>query len=81
MAASLDPNDIIRAMAEARYGHLPRRVCTADSPMAQADKDAYRWGHPDARELGPFLNLVRCACPHCGLEFTCLPRPAGETPH
>ncbi len=64
------------ALSEARYGHLPERVCDAASPMPMAEKDACRWHHPDAVEDGPFFNLVRCTCPHCGLSFTCLPRPA-----
>ena len=70
-----DPNDLIQALNDAQYGHLMRRLCTAEAPMAMADKDRYRWSHPDAKVLGPFFNLVRCECPHCGLNFTCLPPP------
>lgn len=70
---SLDPNDIVRAMAQMQFGHLERRVCTAEAPMQATDKDRYRWGHPDAKTLGPFFNLIKCECPHCGLVFTCLP--------
>jgi hypothetical protein len=77
----LDPNDIVAILNELQFGHLQRRVCTEDSPMAMADKDRYRWTHPDALELGPYLNLVKCECPHCGLAFTCLPRPVTPTTH
>lgn len=41
--------------------------------MPQADKDRYRWSHPDAEVLGPFFNLTRARCPHCGLAFTYIP--------
>lgn len=48
---------------------LPRRYCEADSPMQQADKDRYQWGHPDAEFIEPFFNLGIYRCPHCGLTF------------
>lgn len=69
-----DLNWLVRQIANDRYGHLERRVCTGDSPMVMEDKDRFRWGHPDAVEVQPFLNLVICRCPHCGLTFSCLPR-------
>lgn len=69
----MNPNDIARAVRDLRYGHLPRRTCTRDAPMPQADKDRYRWSHPDAEVLGPFFNLTRARCPHCGLAFTYIP--------
>ena len=48
---------------------LPRRHCTAESPMPTADKDKYQWGHPDAAYKEDFLNLAIYTCPHCGLTF------------
>lgn len=54
-------------------GALPRRYCTADSPMPMADTDKYQWGHGDAVALGPFFNLVLYRCPHCGLTFHAAP--------
>lgn len=56
---------------------LPRRYCTADSPMAQADRDAYQWGHPDATAVAPWYNLTIYLCPHCGITFHA---PKRETP-
>jgi hypothetical protein len=55
---------------------LPRRYCTAASPMQAADKDKYQWGHPDAAPLRPWFNLVIYLCPHCALEFHAPPRPS-----
>jgi hypothetical protein len=48
---------------------LPRRYCVKDSPMPMADKDKYQWGHPDAVDVGPFLNLRLYRCPYCDLTF------------
>lgn len=48
---------------------LSRRWCTADSPMAPADRDSYQWGHPDAVDVAPLYNLMIYTCPHCGLTF------------
>ena len=71
--APIDASALVRDLTEARFGALERRFCTALSPMQPADKDRYRWGHPDAVILKPFFNLVLCECPHCKLAFTCLP--------
>lgn len=57
---------------------LPRRYCTAASPMTVADKDKYQWGHPDATEVMPFFNLVVYRCPHCGLHFHAPARTEGQ---
>lgn len=73
-------NDVVRELVEIRFGHLPHRTCTAESPMRLEDKDKYRWHHPDAIEDGPFFNLVKCTCPHCELIFTCLPRRSDRQP-
>lgn len=66
------------AAAALAYGHLERRVCTAAAPMPLADKDQYRWSHPDAveQDLGnnPFCNAVPYECPHCKLFFMAKPR-------
>jgi hypothetical protein len=59
---------------------LPRRYCTADSPMDMADKNNYQWGHPDAVEAEPFHNLVIYVCPHCRLAFHG-PKRAPSDPH
>jgi hypothetical protein len=77
---TFDPDSFARAMHERLHGHQERRVCTADAPMPEADKDRYRWSHPDA-EVGErvsiFANVVNlCKCPHCGLTFTSFPRPS-----
>lgn len=48
---------------------LPRRYCTADEPMPQADKNRYHWGHADAEYVEPFFNLALYRCPHCKLTF------------
>lgn len=72
-----EANDIVRELVEMRFGHLQHRTCTAGSPMQHADKDRFRWHHPDAVEEGPLFNLVKCRCPNCNLTFTCLPR-SGE---
>jgi hypothetical protein len=48
---------------------LPRRYCEAASPMPEADKDRYQWGHGDAVFVEPFFNLGLYKCPHCGLTF------------
>ncbi len=76
--SAFDPNALVQALADARYGHLQRRLCTAEEPMALADKDRFRWGHPDAVSQGPFFNLERFLCPHCTLMFTCVPAPLGQ---
>jgi len=73
-----DHDYIARAIHQHLYGHLERRVCTADAPMPEVDKDRYRWSHPDARVIGrpPTANVVEvCCCPHCMLTFTSFPRP------
>lgn len=62
------------ALTELRYGHLPRRACTAAAPMDHTDKDAYRWTHADAVAIEPFFNLMLYQCPHCALCFTAHPR-------
>lgn len=64
---------VVRALTERRYGHLERRTCTAEAPMQEADKDKYRWGHPDAVQTGTFFNLNTYTCPHCGLSFNAQP--------
>lgn len=66
-------NALVQALADVQYGHMERRICTAASPMAMADRDTYRWGHPDAKQVGTYFNLITCACPHCGLRFNCVP--------
>lgn len=48
---------------------LPRRYCTDESPMPDADRDKYQWGHPDAYRLRSFFNLAIYHCPHCRLTF------------
>lgn len=48
---------------------LPRRTCTAASPMPMADRDKYQWGHPDATGVAPWYNLTIYLCPHCGITF------------
>jgi hypothetical protein len=58
---------------------LERRYCSADSPMAMADKDRFQWGHPDAAAVKPFFNLVIYRCPHCNLYFHAPARPEGAT--
>lgn len=75
MSRPVNLDELVQALTELRYGHLERRVCTAELPMAAADKDRYRWGHPDAVSEGAFFNLERFRCPNCGLTFTCLPDP------
>ncbi len=65
---------IVRMFTAMKYGHLERRCCTAGSPMAEADKDKFMWGHPDAKAIEPFFNLVRYECPHCKLSFNASPR-------
>lgn len=70
-----DPDDVVRLLWRARVEGLPQRVCSAEAPMQAADKDRYWWHHPDAVENGQLLNLVYCTCPHCGLSFTCFPKP------
>jgi len=73
-----DLDTLMRLLNEGMYGHLQRRTCTADAPMAEADKDRYRWSHPDAEFLGmaPTANPVEiCRCPHCDLTFNTFPRP------
>lgn len=75
---SMDPDYFTRMLNQQMYGHLERRMCTAEAPMPEADKDRYRWSHPDARVIGrlPTANSVDlCRCPHCGLSFTSFPRP------
>lgn len=70
-----DPDYLARLVHKAIHAHLERRYCSAEAPMAMADKDSYSWGHPDSEVLESGLGgLVRCRCPHCGLEFTCFPR-------
>jgi len=70
-----DPlNDILRHFSDLQYGHLEHRTCTEASPMPAADRDIYRWHHPDANELGPFFNLVLCECPHCNFIFASFPK-------
>jgi hypothetical protein len=74
-----DPDQVARQAHQALYGHLERRMCTAEAPMPMADKDRYRWSHPDAEVTGraPAINRVDlCRCPHCGLSFTSFPRPS-----
>lgn len=53
---------------------LPRKDCTAESPMPMKDKDAYYWIHADAKDVAEFFNLIIYVCPHCRLAFTALPR-------
>jgi len=75
---SLDPDYLVRWLREQLYGHLERRLCTADSPMASIDVENYRWSHPDATVIRrlPAANVVfLCHCPHCGLTFPTLPAP------
>lgn len=64
---------LAEAMGQARYAHLERRTCSADAPMDHADKDTYRWSHPDATAIEPYFNLMLYECPHCQLCFTALP--------
>jgi hypothetical protein len=74
----IDPDYLVRLIRQAQYGHLQHRFCTVDAPMPMADKDRYRWSHPDADVIGqvPAANrLDLCRCPHCGLTFTSFPRP------
>jgi len=70
----MNADDLVRSLNDLQFGHLEHRNCTAESPMPEADKDKYRWHHPEAKEGMPFFNLVVCTCPHCGLSFSCLPR-------
>jgi hypothetical protein len=64
---------LVRDMAEARYGHMERRVCTAEHPMKPEERTLYRWGHPDAVPIEPFFNLYIYECPHCKLAFHSYP--------
>jgi hypothetical protein len=48
---------------------LPRRSCTAESPMQEADKGKYQWSHADALDVAPFFNLMVYKCPYCGTKF------------
>lgn len=73
-----DPDLVARGIHQRLYGHMERRVCSAEAPMPLADMGLYRWSHPDAVVLGrvPARNAVDlCECPHCGLQFTSFPRP------
>jgi hypothetical protein len=70
----IDPDVIVRALHVAMHGHLERRYCEADAPMDPDLKDDFMWGHPDAVQVGTFLNLSTYKCPHCKLTFNCLPR-------
>jgi hypothetical protein len=70
----IDPDALVRALHIAQHGHLERRYCEAGAPMKYEDKDRFMWGHPDAQQVGTFLNLTTYLCPHCGLRFNCLPR-------
>lgn len=75
---SMDPDYFARWLHQQQYGHQERRVCSAEAPMPEPDKERYRWSHPDALVLGrlPAANAVDvCRCPHCGLTFTSFPRP------
>lgn len=74
MTSPTNLDDIVRLVGDLQYGHLEHRDCTAEAPMRHEDKDRFRWHHIDAVVDGPFFNLVRCTCPHCGFSFTCLPR-------
>jgi hypothetical protein len=56
------------------YATLPRRMCTADSPMPAALRDNYQWSHPEAEAVQPFFNLVIYTCPHCNHTFHAEPR-------
>jgi len=58
---------------------LPRRYCTAESPMQAQDRDSYQWGHSDAVDVGPFFNLRLYTCPYCKHTFHALARPTGST--
>jgi len=69
----IEPDALARALHNAMHGHLERRYCTADEPMPPEDVKRYMWGHPDAVQVGTFLNLVTHTCPHCKLTFNCLP--------
>jgi len=69
-----NPDALVRALHVVMQGHLQRRYCEADAPMDWADKDKFMWGHPDAVQVGTFLNLSTYKCPHCNLTFNCLPR-------
>ena len=64
--ADIDPDYIARLIHQQRYGHMERRVCTAGAPMPEADKNRYRWSHPDAIETDqqvPTVNkVVVCHC-------------------
>lgn len=68
----------VRGLHKARYGHLEHRFCSKVAPMPDADRDRFRWHHPDAVMLGPLLNLVECRCPNCGLKFTCFPESSNR---
>lgn len=73
-----DIDYLMRLLNQQLYSHLERRICTADAPMPEEDKDNYRWGHEDAVVIGraPTANAVDIArCPNCGHTFTCFPRP------
>jgi hypothetical protein len=75
---SIDPDYLVRLLAQMQYGHLEFRVCRPDAPMAMEQKDDFRWYHPDAVEVGEIVvanRLIVCHCPHCDFRFTCLPRP------
>lgn len=66
-------NDLAVALYREKYGNLERRICTAEAPMAEADKDKYRWSHPNAIYREPFFNLALYECPHCKLMFHAVP--------
>ena len=76
-----DPDYLARLINEQMYAHMERRFCEAGAPMPEADKDRYRWSHPDAvvlddptPPLAHAVDVVRC--PHCGLTFMTFPRPS-----
>ncbi len=66
-------DQLIRMLHAAKYGGMVRKICTEAEPMPMAEKDQFRWSHPDGKVIKPFFNLVLCECPHCKLVFTCLP--------